>query len=230
MFEHSHADGIVVIGDLEGGDAALDVLSRQHRYVVGVTDRVARRQVPGVYGDSVAGSRLALEHLWSLGHRRIACASDTRTSDGRLRMELYERFMREHGHGANVRGLITDLDPESAYRVGIGLFDPSAAGARPTAIYATSDTIAIGLMQAAWQRGLGVPADVSIVGFDDIDFAAFTIPPLTTVSQHGVDMGRITAELLLDMVEHERTGDQVEDVVLEPTLVTRASTAAPPEA
>ncbi len=229
MFEHSHADGIVVIGDLEGGDAALDGLSRQHRYVVGVTDRVARRQVPGVYGDSVAGSRLALEHLWSLGHRRIACASDTRTSDGRLRMELYERFMREHGHGANVRGLITDLDPESAYHVGMKLFEPSAAGARPTAIYATSDTIAIGLMQAAWQRGLGVPEDVSIVGFDDIDFAAFTIPPLTTVSQHGVDMGRVTAELLLDMVEHERTGDQVEDVVLEPTLVTRASTAAPPE-
>jgi DNA-binding LacI/PurR family transcriptional regulator len=230
MFEHSHADGIVVIGDLEGGDAALDVLARQHRYVVGVTDRVSRRQVPGVYGDSVAGSHLALDHLWGLGHRRIACASDTRTSDGRLRMQLYERFMRERGVGGNVRGLITDLDPESAYRAGMELFDPASSGPRPTAIYATSDTIAIGLMQAAWQRRVSVPDDVSIVGFDDIDFASFAIPPLTTVSQHGVQMGRVAAELVLDMVEHERPGDQVEDVVLEPSLVSRASTARPPEA
>ena len=101
MFEQTHADGIILIGDLEGGDAALDVLSRQHRYVVGVTDRIGRRQVPGVYGDSVAGTQIAMDHLWELGHRAIVCVSDAVTDDGRLRLGLYERVharprRREH--------------------------------------------------------------------------------------------------------------------------------------
>src|SRR3989442_446155 len=69
----------------------------QHRRVVGVTDRIARRRVPGVYADSVAGTRLAMDHLWSLGHRRIVCLADPGTSDGPLRASEYERYMREHG-------------------------------------------------------------------------------------------------------------------------------------
>src|SRR5262245_66319150 len=67
MFEQSHADGIILIGDLEGDEAALEILTHQHRYLVGVTDRVTRRLIPGVYSDNVAGTRLALEHLWGLG-------------------------------------------------------------------------------------------------------------------------------------------------------------------
>jgi DNA-binding LacI/PurR family transcriptional regulator len=229
MFEASHADAIVVIGDLEGGDAALDVLSQRHRYVVGVTDRIARRQVPGVYGDGVEGTRLALEHLWALGHRRIACFSDDRTSDGRQRMELYEAFMRERGAGDHVRREMTDLEPEPSYRVGMRFFRGFYGSDRPTAIYATSDSIAIGLMQAAFQTGISIPQGLSIVGFDDIDFASFAIPPLTTVSQRGLEMGRAAAELVLEMVQEERGGDEVEDIVLTPTLIVRGSTAAPPD-
>ena len=66
------------------------------------------------------------------------------------------------------------------------------------------------------------------MGFDDIDFASFTIPPLTTVSQSGVRMGRIAAEMLLDMIEQGRDRDEVDDVVLEPHLIARQSTAPPP--
>src|SRR5258707_9103189 len=68
MFEQSHADGIIVIGDIEGDDKVLKVLRQQHPYVVGVTDRVARRNFPGVYADNEQGTLLALEHLWNLGH------------------------------------------------------------------------------------------------------------------------------------------------------------------
>ena len=70
-----------------------------------------------------------------------------------------------------------------------------------------------------------VPDQLSIVGFDDIDIASFTIPPLTTVSQSGVEMGRISANLLLDMIEGEIGADGVGDVVLAPSLVVRQSTA-----
>ena len=99
---------------------------------------------------------------------------------------------------------------------------PSATGTpRPTAIFATSDTIAIGLMQAAYQARVVVPEQLSIVGFDNIDIAAFTIPPLTTVSQAGVEMGRTAATILLDMIEHDRPADEIDDVVMLPTLVVR---------
>lgn len=223
MFEQSHADGIIVIGDIEGGDAAIDQLAEQHRFVIGVTDRTGRRQIPGVYGDSVPGTRLAMDHLWGLGHRSIICVSDARTYDGRYRIELYRRYMGEHGAADAIRVYVTNQDPEPAFELGRTLFadwrDP-----QPTAIYATSDTIAIGLMQAAYQAGVSMPDRLSIVGFDDIDIAAFTIPSLTTISQNGVEMGRMAANLLFDMIDQNRRTDDVADVVLTPTLVVRQST------
>ena len=225
MFERSHADGIIVIGDLEGGDATLDVFAHQHRHVLGVTDRTGRRQIPGVYGDSDAGTTLALDHLWSLGHRSIICVSDDRTYDGRLRSDVYRRYMAEHGVPDRARVYITDQEPAPSFELGQRIFAAFRDGNRPTAIYATSDTTAMGLMRAAFQAGIEVPRQLSIVGFDDIDFAAFTIPPLTTVSQEGVVMGRTAAELLLDMIEHNRDRAEVDDVVLQPRLVVRESTA-----
>ena len=124
MFEHSHADGIIVIGDIEGGDAALDVLAEQHRYVVGVTDRTARRQIPGVYGDSVAGTDLALDHLWDLGHRSIVCVSDNRTYDGRLRIDRVRAVhARARRRRAASRSTSRDQEPpEPSFELGEQIF------------------------------------------------------------------------------------------------------------
>src|SRR5436305_10652898 len=99
MFEQSHADGILIMGDIQGGDAALEDMARRHRYVVGVSDRIERRGVPGVYVDNALGTELAMEHLWSLGHRSIVCVSDERMADGPFRARTYERFMRDRGVG-----------------------------------------------------------------------------------------------------------------------------------
>ena len=81
MFERSHADGIIVIGDIEGGDDTFDQLAQQHRYVVGVTDRTTRRQIPGVYADSVAWD--AARHGASVGARPPLRSSASRTT-GRM--------------------------------------------------------------------------------------------------------------------------------------------------
>ena len=83
-------------------------------------------------------------------------------------------------------------------------------------------------MQAAFQAGIAMPGDLSIVGFDDIDLAAYTIPPLTTISQDGVEMGRVAADLLFDMIDNSRDRTEVSDVVLAPRLIVRGSTAPPP--
>jgi DNA-binding LacI/PurR family transcriptional regulator len=228
MFERSHADGIILIGDIEGGDTAIAELADQHDHLVGVTDRTARRAYPGVYADSELGTLAALEHLWGLGHRAIMCVSDVRTADGRLRISVYERFMRDRGAVGGIEVQVTDQETDLAFELGKRLFARPVSESSSTAIYAASDTTAIGLMQAAHQAGIDIPRQLSIVGFDDIDLAAFTIPPLTTISQSGTDMGRAAIELLLELVEGGRTRMEVEDRVLAPRLIVRSSTAAAP--
>ena len=71
-----------------------------------------------------------------------------------------------------------------------------------------------------------MPDELSIVGFDDIDMAAYMIPPLTTVSQRGTEMGTLAASLILDMIEKQGRADDVDDMVVTPRLVVRRSTAA----
>jgi len=229
MFEQSHADGILLVGDIVGGDASLDDLATHHEHVVGVSDRVGPRRVPGVYVDNVRGTLLALQHLWELGHRDILCVADQRMADGPVRAEVYGRFMRERGVADRMRvHFVTQPDPEPSYRLGREVFASLDGPDRPTAVFAASDTIAIGLLQAAFQARIPVPERLSIVGFDDIDVASFTIPPLTTVSQSGVEMGRTAATMLLDMIEAADDAEPVADVVVEPRLVVRESTAPVP--
>src|SRR5712691_8654945 len=230
MFEQSHADGILIMGDIQGGDATLDDIADRQGYVVGVSDRFDRRRVPGVYVDNERGTILALDHLSGLGHESIICVSDERTADGPFRARVYERYMADHGLSDRARVYFTTQpDPEPSYRLGRELFGHFDRPNRPTAVFAASDTIAIGLLQAAFQEKIVVPDRLSIVGFDDIDIASFTIPPLTTISQSGVEMGRIAADMLLDMIERGESTGRVDDVIVAPTLVVRQSTApAPP--
>ncbi len=224
MFEQSHADGILIVGELRGHKEALDVLARHLRYLVGVSDRVSGGTYPGVYTDNVLGTRLALEHLWALGHRRIMCVNDPALQDGRLRCETYERYMRERGAAEHIQVVETPRSLQASLQAGMDIF---AAKELPTAIFAVNDAIAIGLMQAAFQAGIAVPGKVSIVGFDDIDIAPFTIPPLTTIRQSGFELGEAAATLLLDMIQQGRESAEVEDIVVTPTLVVRQSTAPP---
>ena len=229
MFEQSHADGILIMGDIHGGDATLDDIADRQGYVVGVSDRFDRRRVPGVYVDNERGTILALEHLSGLGHQSIICVSDERTADGPYRARVYEQYMADHGVGDRARVYFTTQpDPEPSYRLGRELFGHFDRPSRPTAVFAASDTIAIGLLQAAFQEKITVPEQLSIIGFDDIDIARFTIPPLTTISQSGVEMGRIATEMLLDLIDAGVPHPDVPDVIVEPKLVVRQSTGPVP--
>lgn len=227
MFEQSHADGIIIIGDMEGDEPAVDILTSQHRFVVGVTDRTERRQYPGVYADSVLGTRLALDHLWELGHRHIVCISDPRNHDGIKRAEVYEQYMSERGVEAQ-RVYMIPQESEPTYAAGREIFATLNDRNPPTAIYAASDTFAIYLMQAAFQAEVSIPRQISIVGYDNIDMTPDTVPPLTTIDQSGARLGEIAANLLLDMIDGNRSGAETADVVFQPTLIVRQSTTAPP--
>ena len=83
-------------------------------------------------------------------------------------------------------------------------------------------------MQAAYQAGMSMPGRLSVVGYDDIDLAPYTIPPLTTVTQTGVAMGHAATTLLLDMLDQNLAREEVPDIILPTSLVVRASTSRPP--
>jgi LacI family transcriptional regulator len=220
MFEQSHADGIIVMGDIQNDSEVLQELTSQHRYLVGVTDRINRRQFPGVYSDSAFGAKLAMDHLFSLGHQQIVCVTDPDISDGKLRAEIYEQQMHQFNLDRNIKTFFVTRSIESGYQIGLWLF----SNLEITAIFAGTDTLAIGLIKAAYQLGVEIPKQVSIIGYDDIDMAAYTTPALTTINQSGQEMGYRTTTLLIDMIENELDSVHVDDVVLKPTLIAREST------
>jgi DNA-binding LacI/PurR family transcriptional regulator len=224
MFEQSHADGILIIGELSGNLEAFDALARQYRYIVSISDRLSDHNFPGVYSDSAFGAQLAMDHLWELGHRRIVCMTDTSLQEGKLRAGAYQNYMYEHGAGDVAEIIVTARSFQASFETGQKFFAEHSGEQKPTAIFATTDSIAIGLLQAAFRSGVSIPDQLSIIGFDDIDFAAFTVPPLTTVRQSGVQMGHVGANLLIEMIEQERDSSTVQDVILTPTLIVRQST------
>jgi LacI family transcriptional regulator len=184
--------------------------------------------MPRVIGDDVAGGALAARHLLDLGHRRIAFIGDavedpfgfTSSADREVgfRRELATLGVDipagRIGHGAHGRYEAREL----ARRM-------LAGDRRPTAIFAASDTQALGVLAAAHEAGLNVPDDLSVIGYDDIEAADYV--GLTSVRQQLFESGRRGAELLL--AEIEERSDPAPVAFLTPELVVRGTTAPPKE-
>ena len=187
------------------------------------------REVPGVVVDCVLtnhaqGGRLAVEHLVTLGHRRIACVSgSSELSPSADRLTGYRLELERHGLPLDP-DLVKkgDFQFESGYQAAQALLDLAEP---PTAIFACNDLMAVGCMRAAVERGLKVPQDLSIVGFDDIRLASFTNPPLTTVAQPKYEIGSWATKLLLQRIQDLDAPPQVKR--LENQLRVRSSTTLP---
>jgi LacI family transcriptional regulator len=177
--------------------------------------------VSNIAVDVEHGVRSAVEHLVALGHRRIGFIS------GSLDLKT---VARRHGAflscTAAIRGLETgtiecDLSMQGAYVACAKLLTRLA----PTAILAANDTFAIGAMHCAFDRGLNVPADLSIIGFDDIPFAEYARPALTTVRISRSVIAKLAFQELTEMLNDPEQPAKEHHV--ETTLVVRESTAAP---
>jgi LacI family transcriptional regulator len=183
--------------------------------------------VPAVVTDDVDGGRLATQHLLDLGHKRIAFIGDDPDNPlgftaGRSREDGYHRTMAEAGvptppgfarHGPHVRSVARQLAEE--------LF---ARHDRPTAIFASSDTQALGVLEAARAAALDVPGDVSVVGFDDVEVSGYA--GLTTVRQPLFESGRLAARVLLDALDDGQLPEPLERL-LTLELIERSTTAPP---
>jgi len=220
----NRADGIILLGY---GDYMTSMPKLQRLADEGASFVIWGPMVHGMPGryvcsDNTAGARDATRHLLRLGRKRIAfvgSASD-HWPEFRLRYLGCEAAQREAGIEADPRLLVEAQSSEDAGRA--ATLQLLASGAAFDAVFACSDLIAIGVIGALRERGISVPGDVAVVGFDDIASAAHFNPPLTTVQQ---DTQR-AAEALVDNLMHLVAGEAVESVLIQPKLIVRASCGA----
>jgi LacI family transcriptional regulator len=220
VLARKQVDGIVLVAAEERGEALRGLL--RSRMPVVATDR----ERPGlaldlVVADHEQGGALATRHLLALGHRRIACiAGPPGLSPSDRRVAGYRRAMEEAGaepplvhHG--------DFHAASGSAAGRALL---ALARPPTAVFACNDLMALGVLRAAAERGRQVPADLAVVGYDDIELAPFVTPALSTVAQPMREMGREVVKLLVNRIGDGHLPRQRE--VLPVTLEVRQSCGA----
>ena len=216
-------DGLLLILPLDPG-AYSDTLHRnQFPYVV-IDHQGFDSYSSTVVATNFRGAREATEYLLRLGHRRIGfIAGNTQTSSA---------FERLEGYRAALAAFDVTFDPEM---VEVGNFvQPTGSTAAhklldhpnpPTAFFATNDLTAFGAMEAIRSRGFSIPDDFSVVGFDDVPRASYVYPPLTTVRQPLVEMGRTAVRLLMKHIEAPER--PVERIVLDTELIVRATCLSP---
>jgi LacI family transcriptional regulator len=180
--------------------------------------------IPSVGATNWAGGRVATEHLLSLGHRRIAIITGTPALGcSRERLSGYRAALEMAGVAFDPALCREgDFQYESGYRETCALLELSDP---PTAIFASNDMQAIGALNALRARGMSVPRDMSIVGFDDLEIAALINPPLTTVRQPLAQMGSFAATMLLQLIEREPLGSSRIELATE--LIVRESSTRP---
>lgn len=176
-----------------------------------------------VTNDDWAGTVAVVKHCSALGHKRIAHVDGGLGAGAQARRGAYEHTMRALRLGKHVRVVAGSYTEDGGHEGALLLLDERP---RPTAIFAANDLAAIGALNAIEEKGLRVPQDVSLVGYDNTSLAALRHISLTTVHQPRIEMGQMAVAALLERLERGRTRQR--RAVLAPTLVVRATTGPPP--
>ena len=211
----------------ESDPALIEELARKSVNVVFFdSPGVAREHMSNVLIDYAGGIEEAVRHLVSLGHRRIAhIAGSGSLRSGVIRREAFFDSMARHLPGERALSYEGDFKFEGGRAAAAEIM---AAGELPTAVVAANDMMALGAMQELRAAGLSIPRDISVVGFDDIAFAALAEPPLTTVCSPRAEIGRRAVEAL--MMTIERPNQPGLELRTPTYLIARASTAPPHKA
>ncbi|GAB4305355.1 MAG: LacI family DNA-binding transcriptional regulator [Candidatus Bipolaricaulota bacterium] len=223
LLRRKRVDGLLLTS-VTAEDPHLEALVRENVPFVLVSRLVRALDAPFVVGDDRHGARLAVEHLISIGHRKIGFIGGPKdVQPSQDRMEGYQRVLAEQGLPLR-RGwaVFASFTQDAGREWGRALLSRKD---RPTAIFAANDLIALGVMEAAEELKLQIPEDLSLVGYNNISYAALPRIQLTTVAQPTLAMGRIAAEYLLDVIGGSRRR-KLRKVLL-PHLVIRRTTTPP---
>lgn len=226
LLRSRRVDGLIMAPSGAPGDYD-DLFAEVSTPLVFIDRKIPKAPADAVVVDNANGARQVVEYLLRLGHRRIAAITGVpHISTTSERIQGYRQALENAGlpvHPELLRGGNSRL--EGGYQAGLALL---ALAERPTAIFATNNVMAIGLMRAVAERGVRCPEDLSVACFDDFEWASVFRPRLTTVAQPTYDMGVKAAEVLFARLDGGLTGEP-QEIVLSPTLVIRDSCATPPQ-
>ncbi|MCQ8869039.1 DNA-binding transcriptional regulator CytR [Vibrio splendidus] len=217
------ADGMLLLGT----DHPFDVSKPEQKNLppmVMACEFAPELELPTVHIDNLTSAFEAVNYLAQLGHKRIAQISGPTTATlCKFRQQGYQQALRRAGVSMNpAYSTVGDFTFEAGAQAVRQLL---ALPEQPTAIFCHNDAMAIGAIQETKKLGLRVPQDLSIVGFDDIQFAQYCDPPLTTISQPRYEIGRQAMLMMLDLLKGNDV--QAGSRLLEAKLVVRGSTAPP---
>ena len=220
VLSKKQVDGIIFIAAGDQADS-LDFLLSRNMPVVMIDRDLPNVQVDAVLTDNQLGGYLATRHLLDLGHRRIACiAGPSSITPSAERIIGYQRALQEAGISYDetlvLRG---DYHAQSGMELTHSILKMNP---RPTAIFALNDLMALGVLRAAAEAGCSVPEELAVVGYDDLEIAHFTNPPLTTIAQPKKEIAIQAVTLLVDRMT--RKGQAPSRLVLAPELIVRRST------
>jgi LacI family transcriptional regulator len=176
----------------------------------------------GITIDNHGGARSMMQHLASLGHKQIAFVKGpSNNADARERLRGYRHAMRAIA-APFMHEIDGDFTERSGHDAGLQI---AAMDARPTAVFAANDSMAVGVMSAMTERGIVVPDQMSVVGFDDIPIAHYVVPPLTTIRVDIAEVGRRSFALVCDAIREGSRPKRQECIGT--TIVVRKSSAPP---
>lgn len=224
-------DALILMGELiDQSTTAQAVLARSLKRRLPIVEinnsPMVGHPVDSVVANYREAATAVMGHLLQLGHRRVALVYGVALPEmGLDRLEPYQECLRTAGLPSDP-ALIVHCGPriEDGYQAAVQLLSQEA---RPTAIVAINDLLAIGVLRAAADCGLHVPGDLSVVGFDDIEMARYLAPQLTTASRDAVRMGREAARLALDRLHNPELPRQMVEIPSQ--LVIRQSTGPAPQ-
>jgi DNA-binding LacI/PurR family transcriptional regulator len=221
ILETRQTDAIILLGDLHGQPALVNDLKTSSIPVVATWQGISAVDFPTMDVDDRVGVRIALEHLFELGHERIALVSGS-PLDNTIRERLYLQHMYDRSRGVPsdyVQHVTNSLEGgEAGVRALLDLAKP------PSAILATTDVVALGVLYGAWSRGCVVGRDLSVVGYDDLFWSARAVPPLTTVRMPTEEIVRAAVRAAIDLARSRDKTASPTVTLFEPHLAVRSST------
>ena len=206
-------------------EPVLDQLATHNVPLVLAEFKLADPKSSTIVLDYSTGMREAVNHLVGLGHRRIGFLAGPRTIHSAVtRRNDFHAAMQSAGLPVEEPWII---ECDHTLRGGVAGFERlQALGSRPTGVICSNDMTAIGVLRAVYMAGLRVPQDLSVIGLDDIDFAEFTLPPLTTIRLSRADLARAAFEALRQQAEAAPGATLQHDFLVSTSLVVRGSTGS----
>ena len=220
ILQRKQVDGFIIVSS-ERNSTHINSLLEDNVPVVLLDRKLEGIHADSVVVDNIEGSYQAISHLINMGHRKVGIIHGPETiMTGRDRLEGYQRALRDYNLPLDSKYIKEgNFKQEGGYSMTLELLDLEDP---PSALFVANNLMTVGAFKALRERGIKIPEEMALIGFDDMEWASLASPPLTAVSQPTYKLGTSAANLLLNRIK-TRAPQRAQEIVLKPELVIRES-------